>query len=71
MNIFPTVFSNWIRIRNYQQARSLEIYSADGRMIRKINNPSEQINTGSMPQGIYFFRLITDKTVETIRCIRQ
>ena len=71
VNIFPTVFSNWIRIRNYQQARSLEIYSADGKMIRKINNPSEQINTGSMPQGIYFFRLITDITVGTIRCIRQ
>ena len=71
ITITPTIFKDQLRIINHQQVKSIEIYTADGKMIRKINKPSEQINLSNLSQGVYFFRLYTDKTAKTIRCIKQ
>lgn len=71
VTVTPMIFKDQLRIINHQQVKSIEIYTADGRMIRKINNPSEQINLNSLSKGVYFFRLSTDNIVKTIRCIKQ
>lgn len=71
INIYPTIFKDRIQVKNYRQIKSIEIYSADGKMIRKVNDPAEWIDVQIMPQGVYFFKLITDKTVRTIRGIKQ
>ena len=71
INIYPTIFKDRIQIKNYRQIKSIEIYSTDGKMIRKVNDPTEWIDVQTMPQGVYFFKLITDKAVRTIRGIKQ
>lgn len=69
--ITPTIFKDQLQIMNHQHVKYLEIYTVDGKMIRKINAPSKQINLITIPQGVYFIRLLTDKTTKTIRCIKQ
>lgn len=71
VSISPTLFNDRIQIINYQQAKEITVYSADGKMIRKINNPSQWINMESIPQGIYFFKILTNKETKTIRAIKE
>ena len=70
-HITPAIFKDRIQINNYQQVKSLEIYSSDGKLIRKLTDPAEWIETGNLPQGVYFFKLSNDKTFKTIRGIKQ
>lgn len=70
-DIQPRVFRQTIQIRNYQHVESLEIYSADGKQVRKVTRPQSSLDMGSLPQGMYFFRLITDKETKTIQGIKQ
>lgn len=70
-DIQPRIFRETIRIRNYEQLRSLEIYSADGKLVRKVSHPQNSLDTSMLPQGMYIFRLITDKATKTIQGIKQ
>ncbi|MCD8267435.1 MAG: T9SS type A sorting domain-containing protein [Parabacteroides sp.] len=71
VNIAPTAFREQVRIINYQQVKSVEIYASDGKMVQKTDYPSEWIHTSTISQGIYFFRIYTNKEVKTIRGIKQ
>lgn len=70
-DIQPRVFRETIQIRNYQQLESLEIYSADGKQVRKVIHPQSSLDTSTLPQGMYIFRLSTDKETKTIQGIKQ
>lgn len=70
-HITPAIFKDRIQINNYQQVKNLEIYSSDGKLIRKLTDPAEWIETGNLPQGVYFFKLSNDKTFKTVRGIKQ
>lgn len=71
VNIAPTAFREQVLIINYQQVKSVEIYASDGKMVQKTDYPSEWIHTSTISQGIYFFRIYTNKEVKTIRGIKQ
>lgn len=70
-DIQPRVFRETIQLRNYQQLVSLEIYSADGKQIRKVIRPQSSLDMSMLPQGMYIFRLRTDKETKTIQGIKQ
>lgn len=71
VSISPALFNDRIQLINHQLVKNLTVYSTDGKMVRKIDNPSEWINMGNLPQGVYFFKLVTNEKVETIRGIKQ
>ena len=71
INVYPTLFKHRIQVKNHRRIKSIEIYSADGKMVRKINDPIEWIDAETMPKGVYFFKLTTDKAVKTVRGIKQ
>lgn len=71
IHIYPTIFKDRIQVKNHRKIKSIEIYSADGKMVRKINDPIEWIDAETMPKGVYFFKLTTDKAVKTVRGIKQ
>lgn len=70
-DIQPRVFRETVQIRNYQQLESLEIYSADGKLVRKITRPQSSLDMSTLGQGMYIFRLMTDKETKTIQGIKQ
>lgn len=71
VSISPALFNDRIQLINHQLVKNLTVYSTDGKMVRKIDNPSEWINMGNLPQGVYFFKIVTNKKVKTIRGIKQ
>lgn len=70
-DIQPRFFREEVQILNYQKVKTLEIYSSDGRLIRKIQRPGNTINTSPFPQGIYLFRMTTEQTTKTVQGIRK
>lgn len=71
IGITPTLFTGRIQIKNHQHIRSIDVYAADGRIIRRINTPSEWLDMSGIPQGIYFFKLTTNSgKVSTLKGIK-
>lgn len=71
VDITPTVFNNQIRISNSESVERLEIYSANGQLMKSIRKPGEVVYTAYLPQGVYFFLLYTGKNVKTVQAIRE
>ena len=71
IDIHPHVFSEEVQIQNHQQVKVLEVYSSDGKLVRKIQRPNNILNTSSLSTGIYFFKLSTDRETKTIQGIKQ
>lgn len=70
-DIRPRLFSEQINIIRPEQVKQLEIYAANGRLIKKITAPGSTLNTGFLPQGVYIFKLITHKSTKVIQGIRK
>lgn len=68
--IMPTSFTDHIQLVGNGQVHLLEIISSDGKTRLQQKNPEATIYTGSLPAGVYIFRLHTDKGVKTIKGIR-
>lgn len=71
VDIQPRIFSNEVQIQNYQQLKSLEIYRADGKLIRSIPQPGSSLSTGDFATGMYIFRLTTEKGSQTVQGIKK
>ncbi|MRY77607.1 T9SS type A sorting domain-containing protein, partial [Parabacteroides distasonis] len=69
--IQPRIFSNEVQIQNYQQLKSLEIYRADGKLIRSVPQPGSSLSTGDFATGMYIFRLTTEKGSQTVQGIKK
>ena len=71
VDIQPRIFSNEVQIQNYQQLKSLEIYRADGKLIRSIPQPGSSLSTGDFATGMYIFRLTTEKEAKPFKVLRN
>jgi hypothetical protein len=69
--ITPTRFDACITLAHAAEVKTLEIISADGKLVRKTDRPGAVVYTGSLPAGIYIFRLTTEKEVKIIRGIKK
>lgn len=69
--IAPTSFTDQIQLIGNEKVNLLEIISADGKSVIKQKNPEAIIYTGSLPAGIYIFRLHTDGDIKVIKGLKQ
>lgn len=68
--VTPTSFTDQIHLTGNDKVNWLEVISTDGKTVIKQKNPDATIYTGSLPSGIYFFRLHTDKGIKVIKGIK-
>lgn len=71
MHLEPTVFDEQIRIVSEEPVIRLEIYSAKGKRMQTVRYPGTTLYTGSLPPGVYIFRLSTRNETKTFRGIKQ
>lgn len=69
--IAPTLFADQVHILHNESVRLLEIYAMNGKLIKKIQTPGSTINTGSLPQGVYLFKLTTDKGTKVVQGVKK
>ena len=71
VTIYPAVFTDQVRIENFEKVKIVDIYSISGKRIARIQSPEETLNTAHLPQGNYIFLLHTDKGIKSIRALKQ
>lgn len=71
VSILPALFDAQVRISNHDRAHSLEIISMDGKLVQRIKNPEEVIQTGHLSSGVYIFRFYTDKGVRSMQGMKK
>lgn len=71
VSVYPVSFHEQVHLQNYEQVILLEIISIDGKLVKRIKNPEETVSTGSLPVGVYIFRLYTNQGVKAMQAIRK
>lgn len=71
IDIYPSVFTDQVRIKNHEKVKRLDIYSINGKKITSIPAPEETLNTAHLPHGGYIFQLHGDKGIKNIRALKQ
>lgn len=67
MNVFPNPAKSFIKILNVEKPTEYEIYSTDGKLIKKgIAKPDSEINISSMVKGIYILKF-NNQSVKIIK----
>jgi len=54
--IFPNPTKDFIRIQSEKEIKSVQLFSAEGKIIQK-NLNGNQINLNRLPNGIYFLKI--------------
>lgn len=67
MNVFPNPAKSFIKISNVEEPTYYEIYSVDGKLIKKgTANPDSEINISSLVKGIYILKF-NNQSVKIIK----
>ncbi len=67
MNVFPNPAKSFIKISNLEKPTDYEIYSVDGKLIKKgTANPDSEINISSLVKGIYMLKF-NNQSVKIIK----
>lgn len=67
MNVFPNPAKSFIKISNVNKPTDYEIYSVDGKLIKKgTANPDSEINISSLVKGIYMLKF-NNQSVKIIK----
>lgn len=70
--IYPTVFTSEVQLANAERVKQIDVFSAKGDLVLHIISLSNRIDTSSLPQGYYFFRIKTKNGKEiTIRGLKK
>ena len=57
IRIIPTRFTNMITLQGYEYVSRIEAISVSGKVMLTVNRPNQQLDTSSLPPGLYFFRI--------------
>jgi len=70
--ITPTQFANYVQIKGSDLVSKVEIFTVTGKLCIVIDNPDNFIETSSLSNGLYFFRLYTtDGKYKTVKAIKS
>ena len=71
IQIYPSVFTNQVKLSGYERIKKIEVYTVTGRLSLRIDNPDNIIYTESLQSGLYFFRIYTaDNTFTVLRGVK-
>ena len=73
VRIFPNPVRNELNIAadNNLAIIGVVIFNTSGQMVQTIANPGSQVDVSSLPQGIYFIRIETDRGTVTKRFVKE
>jgi hypothetical protein len=71
VDISPTGFSSQVYLKGKERVSRIDVVSVSGKVCLVVNNPDEIIDTSSLSQGLYFFRIYCiDNTVKVVKAIK-
>ncbi|KQK26548.1 hypothetical protein AR438_04680 [Chryseobacterium aquaticum] len=71
VKVYPNPFSDIINISEFKDIKTIKVTDVAGRTLRTIENPTQEINLGSLNSGLYlitmYFKDGSQHTVKTIK----
>lgn len=67
--IFPNPTTGILNISNIEYLQSIQIFNLQGKMVKELKEPKNQIDLGTLQQGIYFLQFISPNNTETHKVI--
>jgi len=69
--IYPNPVKNTIRIQTSSKIEQIIIYDVNGRLLKQLSNPLEEINISDLANGIYFVKIFTQESIITRKIIKE
>ncbi|TXF77489.1 T9SS type A sorting domain-containing protein [Chryseobacterium sp.] len=71
--IYPNPVSETLFVESKTKMQQLEIFSTEGKLIKTIQDNTDRfnINVSSLPVGLYYIKIMSDKSAETFRFIKK
>ena len=70
--IYPNPFGDQLHLKGSERIRCIEVFSPDGCLLLKQDNPGAAIDTHTLPTGVCLIRLtLEDNTQQTLRGIKH
>lgn len=72
--VYPNPVHQFLNIKSKQNLKSVVLYDMNGKEVYRkdnLNLPKTEIDTRSLQSGIYILRLKTDKTMKTIKILKN
>ncbi len=70
-NIYPNPTHSVLYIKSKSYIEKIEIISLDGKVILEQNTSLHQVNTNTLPNGIYLIKIYTNQQVKTLKFIKN
>ena len=71
ISIYPNPVKEVLNIETDSPVNEIEIYNTLGVLVMKHQNPNNQINISSLPNGLLFVKIFTDKGINTNKIIKE
>jgi hypothetical protein len=71
INLFPNPVKNQLTIQTSENIDFVEIFNINGAKITEFRNVNEAIDVSNFADGVYFLRVRSNETVNTIRFIKE
>ena len=68
-SFFPNPTSGIVNLSNSQNLNSIQIFNLQGKMVKEVIEPKNQIDLGALQQGIYILHFISPNKIETHKVI--
>ena len=70
--IYPNPFGTTLHLNGSERIRRIEVFSPDGRLLLRQDNPGAVVDTHTLPAGVCLIRLtLDDNTEQTLRGIKH
>ena len=70
--IYPNPFGTALHLNGSERIRRIEVFSPDGRLLLRQDNPGAVVDTHTLPAGVCLIRLtLDDNTEQTLRGIKH
>ncbi|MDR1722937.1 MAG: T9SS type A sorting domain-containing protein [Tannerella sp.] len=71
VDLFPSSFSNFIKLKGYERVVRIEAISVTGQVCLALYRPDDTIDVSSLPPGMYFFRIyLNNNVVKVVKAIK-
>lgn len=72
MKVYPNPFKDIITITDIEKVKSIQVFDSAGRMIKTIENPSQEIYLGELKSGLYILNLtMKDGSISHVKAIKK
>jgi hypothetical protein len=71
INVYPNPTRDMLHIVSDLQIKQIEIYDANGKLVKQIVNPEQTISIVELPKGIYTLQIQTDKGIAIKKVVKQ